>query len=41
MPRCFTEKPTVEWAGSTAQVPVGIRVAVAVEFIVCVPSFTD
>src|SRR5829696_4880193 len=35
MPRCFTEKPTVEWAGSTVHVPAGIRVAaaVAVEFM--------
>src|ERR687897_746564 len=33
MPRCFTEKPTVECEGSTLQVPVGIRVALAVEFM--------
>jgi hypothetical protein len=28
MPRCLTAKPTLEWAGSTVQVPVGAMVAV-------------
>src|SRR5215207_7280466 len=33
MPRCLTEKPTVEWDGSTDQVPAGTRVVLAVEII--------
>ena len=26
MPMCLTAKPTLEWAGSTVQVPVGMAV---------------
>src|SRR5438128_2507507 len=37
MPMCLTAKPTVEWAGSTVQVPVGIKVAGAMSVAMRMP----
>src|SRR3954464_12301307 len=34
MPRCLTWNPTLEWAGSTAHVPVGMAVLVAVAVVI-------